>query len=119
MRTLNEAAIITSITGISNRLSSVVSSEINNFKFPDQLLDFAGLEPAIDESGQMNNNVKMVKRESASVSWAVFQADESASQLSPLFCQYRQKKIDESKHYFVFVTHVDKPNNYCQFKYFY
>ncbi len=91
----------------------------NNFKFPDQLLDFAGLEPAIYESGQMNNNVKMVKRESASVSWALFQAAESASQLSPLFCQYRQKKIDEGKHYFVFVTHVDKPNNYCQFKYFY
>lgn len=38
MSTLNEAAIITSITGISNRLSSVVSSEIsnfNNFKLPD------------------------------------------------------------------------------------
>lgn len=111
MSTLNEAAIITSITGISNRLGSVILSEINNFNnfnTPDQLLAFAGLEPAIYQSGQVNSNGKMVKRGSASLRWALFQAAEYASRWSPIFRQYRQKKINEGKHYFVAVTHVAK-----------
>jgi transposase len=111
MAGLDEATIIASITGISNRLGSVILAEIsnlNNFKSPKQLLAFAGLEPSVYQSGQMNATGKMVKRGSTSLRWALFQAAEYASRWSPALRQYRQKKLDEGKHYFVVMTHVAK-----------
>ncbi|MDI6667664.1 transposase [Leuconostoc falkenbergense] len=55
MAGLDEATIITSITGISNRLGSIILAEIsnlNNFKSPDQLLAFAGLDPPFTNQGR-------------------------------------------------------------------
>lgn len=111
MNSLDEAAIVTSITGISNRLGSVILAEINhinNFQSPDQLLAFAGLEPSVYQSGQMNATGKIVKRGSTSLRWALCQAAEYASHWSPTLRQYRQKKLDEGKHYYVVMTHVAK-----------
>lgn len=111
MNSLDEAAIVTSITGISNRLGSVILAEvnnINNFHSPDQLLAFAGLEPSVYQSGQMSATGKMVKRGSTSFRWALFQAAEYASHWSPTIRQYRQKKLGEGKHYYVVMTHVAK-----------
>lgn len=111
MGELDEATIITSITGISNRLGSVILAEIsnlNNFKSPDQLLAFAGLEPSVYQSGQINATGKILKRGSTSLRWALIQAAEYASRWSPALHQYRQKKLDEGKHYFVAMTHVAK-----------
>lgn len=98
MDNLDEATNITSITGDSKRLGSVILCNIinfNNFDSPDQSLALAGLEPAAYQSRQMNNKGKMVKRGSSSSRW------------SPLLRQYH-KKIDKDKHYFVSVTHAAK-----------
>ena len=64
------ASPITSIPGISNRLGSVIISEIrniNNFKTPAQLLAFAGMEPSVHQSGTHDGKGKMVKRGSSSL----------------------------------------------------
>ncbi|MGG6843997.1 UNVERIFIED_CONTAM: IS110 family transposase, partial [Streptococcus canis] len=46
---------ITSISGIGSRLGAIILAEIktiHNFKNPNQLQAFAGLDPAIYQSGQ-------------------------------------------------------------------
>lgn len=55
---------ITSITGVGNRLDSVILAEIkniHNFKSSGQLLAFAGIEPSVFQSGQYNCGGYMVK----------------------------------------------------------
>ncbi|CCJ66336.1 Mobile element protein [Leuconostoc pseudomesenteroides 4882] len=56
----------------------------------------------------MNATGKIVKRGSTSLRWALCQAAEYASHWSPTLRQYRQKKLDEGKHYYVVMTHVAK-----------
>ncbi|SUN56957.1 transposase [Streptococcus equinus] len=51
---------ITSITGIGNRLGAIILAKIktiHNFKNSNQLQAFAGLDPAIYQSGQMDIQV--------------------------------------------------------------
>lgn len=102
---------ITTIPGISNRLGSVIISEIrniNNFQTHAQLLAFAGMEPSINQSGSHDGKGKMVKRGSSSLRWALHQAARLVSLHSPLFRNYLLKKINEGKHYNVALTHVAK-----------
>lgn len=50
-------SVITTVPGISNRLGSVILAEIRNintFNHSAQLQAFAGLEPAIYQSGQLD-----------------------------------------------------------------
>jgi transposase len=105
------ASPITSIPGISNRLGSVIISEIrniNNFKTPAQLLAFAGMEPSVHQSGTHDGKGKMVKRGSSSLRWALHQAARLVAIHSPLFKLYLHKKLAEGKHYNVALTHVAK-----------
>ena len=102
---------ITTIPGISNRLGSVIISEINNinnFQKPAQLLAFAGMEPSINQSGEHDGKGKMVKRGSSSLRWALHQAARLVAIHSPLFRAYLHKKLQEGKHYNVALTHVAK-----------
>lgn len=91
---------ITSIPGISNRLGSVIISEIkniNNFRSPSQLLAFAGMEPSINQSGKHDGKGKMVKRGSSSLRWALHQAARLIAIHSPLFRAYFTKEIKRRK----------------------
>lgn len=102
---------ITSIPGISNRLGSVIISEIrniNNFRNPAQLLAFAGMEPSVNQSGSHDGKGKMVKRGSSSLRWALHQAARLVAIHSPLFRAYLLKKVGEGKHYNVALTHLAK-----------
>jgi transposase len=102
---------ITTIPGIANTLGSVILAEvrnIHNFKTPGQLLAFAGLEPSIYQSGQMDVNGKMVKRGSTHLRWALLQAAKLVARWSPCFNTYLAKKLAEGKHYNVAVSHVAK-----------
>ncbi len=68
---------ITSIPGIGSRLGAIILAEIktiHNFKNPNQLQAFAGLDPAIYQSGQMDNTGHMVKRGSSYLRYALIQA---------------------------------------------
>ncbi|SNV45244.1 transposase [Streptococcus acidominimus] len=104
---------ITSIpgTGIGNRLGAIILAEIktiHNFKNPNQLQAFAGLDPAIYQSGQMDNTGHMVKRGSSYLRYALIQAAKLISIYSPHFKAYLRLKISQGKHYNVAVTHVAK-----------
>ncbi|MCH1619002.1 transposase [Streptococcus pasteurianus] len=102
---------ITSITGIGNRLDAIILAEIktiHNFKNPNQLQAFAGLEPAIYQSGQMDNTGHMVKRGSSYLRYALIQAAKLILIYSPHFKAYLKLKISQGKHYNVAMTHVAK-----------
>ncbi|ESV55477.1 transposase [Streptococcus agalactiae LMG 14747] len=102
---------ITSIPGIGNRLGAIILAEIktiHNFKNPNQLQAFAGLDPAIYRSGQMDNTGHMVKRGSSYLRYALIQAAKLISIYSPHFKAYLRLKISQGKHYNVAVTHVAK-----------
>ena len=100
---------ITTIPGISNRLGSVILAEIrniHNFEGPSQLQAFAGLEPSIYQSGQMNVTGHMVKRGSSHLRWALIEAAKKTARYSPTFAEYLANKQVEGKHYNVAITHV-------------
>ena len=104
-------SVITSVTGIGNRLGSVILAEIRNihtFDNPAQLQAFAGLEPSIYQSGQIDLSGKMVKRGSPHLRWALLQAAKATARFSPAFKAYLRTKLAEGKHYNVAITHVAK-----------
>lgn len=104
-------SVITTVTGIGNRLGSVILAEIGNihtFDTPAQLQAFAGLEPAIYQSGQMDLAGKMVKRGSPHLRWAFLQAAKAIARFSPAFKAYLRTKLEQGKHYNVAITHVAK-----------
>lgn len=102
---------ITSIVGIGNRLGVIILAEINNihlFKNPAQLQAFAGLEPPIFQSGQMENKGRMVKQGSTYLRYALIQAAKLICVYSPYFKEYLKLKISQGKHYNVAVSHATK-----------
>lgn len=109
MAELNSA--ITTVPGISNRLGSVILAEIRNintFNHSDQLQAFAGLEPAIYQSGQLDAQGKMIKRGSSHLRWALIQAAIKVARYSPAFKAYFKTKLAQGKHYNVAISHVAK-----------
>ncbi|MCW8645409.1 IS110 family transposase [Streptococcus macedonicus] len=104
-------SVITTVPGISNRLGSVILAEIRNintFNNPAQLQAFAGLEPAIYQSGQLDTRGKMVKRGSSHLRWALIQAAIKVARYSPAFKVYFRSKLAQGKHYNVAISHVAK-----------
>ena len=102
---------ITFIVGIGNRLGAIILAEINNihlFKNHAQLQAFAGLEPPIFQSGQMENKGRMVKRGSTYLRYALIQATKLICVYSPYFKEYLKLKISQGKHYNVAVSHATK-----------
>ncbi|WP_285121997.1 IS110 family transposase [Lactococcus petauri] len=102
---------IFSITGIGQRLGAIILAEIkniDNFSSPAQLQAFAGLEPSIYQSGQMDNSGRMVKRGSPYLRYALILAAQSICRYSPCFKAYLSLKRDQGKHYNVAVSHAAK-----------
>lgn len=102
---------ILSIPGIGKRLGAIILAEIkniDNFSSPAQLQAFAGLEPSIYQSGQMDNSGHMVKRGSHYLRYALIQAARMTTLYSPQFGAYLKLKISQGKHYFVALSHVAK-----------
>lgn len=102
---------ILSIPGISTTLGSIILAEIrniNNFKNPNQLLAFAGLEPSVHQSGQTNFEGRMVKRGSTHLRSALILSARSVSRWSQGFSNYLDKKLAQGKHYNVAVSHLAK-----------
>lgn len=100
-----------SIPGIGQRLGAIILAEIktiDNFTSPAQLQAFAGLEPSIYQSGQMDNTGRMVKRGSHYLRYALVQAAKLIANYSPHFKAYLHLKISQGKHYNVAVSHVAK-----------
>jgi transposase len=104
-------SVITTVKGIGNRFASVILAEIGNihtFKNPAQLLAFAGLEPAIYQSGQSSTTGKLVKHGSPHLRWALIQAAASVARYVPVFKAYLRLKLLQGRHWNVALTHVAK-----------
>lgn len=103
---------ILSIPGISYGLGSVILAEIGdiaNFDSPSKLLAFAGLEPSTYESGKFTaTNMRMVKRGSPYLRWALLEASRLIAMRDNTFKAYYQKKKAEGKHHYVANSHVAK-----------
>jgi transposase len=103
---------ILTIPGISYNLGSIILAEIgsiHNFKNPNKLLAFAGLDPGISQSGKFNaDNMSMVKRGSTYLRWALLQASMLVARNCPTFNTFAAKKEQEGKHYNVVRSHVGR-----------
>lgn len=109
---MNLESPIISIPGISYNLGSIILSEIgdiNRFDSSSQLVAFAGIEPAMHQSGNFKaTKVKMVKRGSPYLRWAILQAANRIWIRDNTFKEYYLKKKSEGKHHLVVLTHVAK-----------
>ena len=103
---------IMTIPGISYSLAAMIYAEIGDFKAfgsAEKILAFAGMEPSVYQSGQLNStHAKMVKRGSKYLRYALFQAAKYACNWDSTFAAYLQKKRSEGKAYNVAVSHAAK-----------
>ncbi|HEU8203276.1 TPA: IS110 family transposase [Streptococcus pneumoniae] len=90
-------SVITTVTGIGNRLEAVILAEIRNihaFDNPAQLQAFAGLDSSIYQSGQIDLAGRMIKRGSPHLRWALIQAAKACPRFSPAFKAYLKTKLE-------------------------
>lgn len=103
---------ITTIPGIKYRMGAMILAEIGDFaRFSnaDQVLAYAGLSPSTYQSGQLiSSYVRMEKRGSKYLRYALFNAAIYASVWDERFRLYLSKKRAEGKHYYVAISHVVK-----------
>lgn len=101
---------ILSIPGISYTLGSIIISEIGNiekFSSPCKLLAFAGLDPCVKQSGNFNaTNIKMSKRGSKLLRYAIIKAASIIIWNSETFNRYYIKKVSQGKSHNNAVCHV-------------
>lgn len=99
------------IKGVSYIICSAIISEygdFSRFKSADSCLAFAGLDPAIYQSGTSEHGGKMVKRGSPYLRNALMQASESVFLHVPVFTEFYYKKKVEGKTHRVALSHVAK-----------
>ena len=99
------------IPGIGLISAASIVSEFENFsKFSssNQLLSFAGLEPAIYESGTQKTYGHIVKRGSPYLRETIMNVTPFIMNYNPIFYQYYLKKRNEGKCHRVALTHLAK-----------
>lgn len=99
------------IPGISLISAASIVSEFEDFsKFnnSNQLLSFAGLEPAIYESGTRKTYGHIVKRGSSYLRETIMNVTPFIMNYNPIFYQYYLKKRNEGKCHRVALTHLAK-----------
>lgn len=99
------------IPGIGIISAASIVSEYENFsKFqnPNQLLSFAGLEPAIYQSGTQQTYGHMVKRGSSYLRETIMNIIPYVMAYNSVFYEYYRKKKSEGKHHRVALTHLAK-----------
>jgi transposase len=103
---------VMSIPGISYTLAAIILAEIGDvekFDSPAKLLAFAGLEPSMYQSGNFTaSHCNMVKRGSKYLRWALLQAARLVCMRDMTFKAYRDKKVNEGKHFYVALSHTAK-----------
>lgn len=93
---------IQTITGISEIRAAIIWAEIGdieNFKHPDQIVAFAGLDPKVKKSGNKEVIGGPNKRGSSTLRWALGWAVQESKNVNPVLAPYFKKKIAEGKHY--------------------
>ncbi len=100
---------IFSIPGIGIISAASILSEFGNisrFNSPAQMLSFAGMDPAIYQSGIESKKGKMVKRGSGYLRATLFQVAEYSLIWNPVFYDYYKKKRLEGKSHLVALSHL-------------
>lgn len=97
-------SVIMTIPGISYVNGGMILGEIgdiNRFSHPCKLLAFAGLDPAVYQSGHFKaNNTRMSKRGSKCLRFALINAAHNAVKNTKTFKSYYDKKMSEGRtHY--------------------
>ena len=82
--------------------------DINKFSSPDKLLAFAGLDPSVYQSGNFEANLKISKRGSKYLRWAIHQSAGIIWQHDKTFNDYYVKKANEGKLHNVIIGHIEK-----------
>lgn len=96
----HQAEIIASHPGCGEKLSSIISTEAGDIKrFPSarQLKAYAGIDPRVIQSGNMDRRGKMTKRGNPNLRQALYLAAFVASNHDPELQEYYQKKRAEGK----------------------
>lgn len=105
-----QATYLTTIKGIGDVTAAVIIGEIGSierFDRPEQLVAFAGLDPAVKQSGQFNaTEIHISKRGSPYLRRAIWWAAFSASQSDPALSQFYNKLKDKGKGHYVAVGAV-------------
>jgi len=102
---------IITIKGIGLISAATIIAEfgdINNFKSPDSMLSFAGIEPSVIQSGTISKNGKMVKHGSGHLRYVLMNIAGYIVIHEPTFAKYYYKKRYEGKPHRVALTHVVK-----------
>ena len=100
-----------SIKGIGLISAASIVSEYGDFSLfstPAKMLSFAGLEPAIYQSGTAITYGKMVKHGSPHLRYVLMNCAEMLLIHNPIFYNYYHKKRSEGKAHRVALTHVAK-----------
>lgn len=101
---------ITSIPGIGNWLGAIIISEIGDiskFASSTKLLAFAGLDPAVKQSGNSNaTNIKISKRGSKALRYAINTAAALIIWKNNTFHDYYTTKMSQGKSHLNAVGHV-------------
>ncbi|RCW77515.1 IS110 family transposase [Saliterribacillus persicus] len=105
-----QATYLTTIKGVGDVTAAVIIGEIGSierFYRPEQLVAFAGLDPAVKQSGKFNaTEVHISKRGSPYLRRAIWHAAFSASQSDPALSQFYNKLKDRGKGHHVAVGAV-------------
>ena len=99
------------IPGIGIISAATIVSEFGDFSFfnsPGQMLSFAGLEPAVYQSGTQKFTGKMVKRGSPYLRYILMNVSTYIIKYDLTFYNYYHKKRDSGKAHRVALTHVAK-----------
>ncbi|MFA6692802.1 MAG: IS110 family transposase [Acholeplasmataceae bacterium] len=100
---------ILSIPGVGVISAASILSEfgyIPRFDSPAQMLSFAGMDPAIYQSGTVSKNGRMVKRGSGYLRATLFKVAEYSLIWNPIFYDYYKKKRSEGKSHLVALSHL-------------
>jgi len=105
-------SVILSIPGIGVVLPAMILSvigDIHRFSSPAKLLAFAGLDPAVIESGKfVASSTRMSKRGNSMLRYALIQAAFHVSHKSVTFADYYAKKRAEGKNHYSALGHTAK-----------
>jgi len=111
---LPEKKYLCSIPGINEILGAMILAEIGNIsKFiakdgADKLVALAGLDGRIKESGKSAGKVKISKRGSPDLRWALWQAATVAARSDSIFKEIYLKHRRKNKHHYVCISYVAK-----------
>jgi hypothetical protein len=102
IQTINGIGLISAATIISEY------GDIKLFSNPAEMLSYAGLDSAINQSGTMSTTGKLVKRGSKYLRATLINISMSVMIHNPLFYDFYTKKKQEGKHHRVALVHLAK-----------